>query len=86
MRDYQPVTVDQYAEDALYRQLAALLREQITSGELQPGDWLPSESRLEQEHGISRGTVRAALKLLAEEGLVATRSGRGTFVRDRSGS
>jgi DNA-binding GntR family transcriptional regulator len=85
VRDYQAVTVDPYGEDALYQQLASLLRDQITSGALHPGDWLPSESRLEQEHGVSRGTVRAALKLLAQEGMVATRSGRGTFVRDRSG-
>jgi DNA-binding GntR family transcriptional regulator len=79
--DDQAVTVDHYAEEPLYRQLAGLLRDRITSGALAPGDWLPSEKRMEQEHGVSRGTVRAALKILAEEGLVTSRSGRGTFVR-----
>lgn len=81
--DDQAVTVDHYAEEPLYRQLAALLRDRIASGVPAPGDWLPSEKRLEQEHGVSRGTVRAALRILAEEGLVTSRSGRGTFVRQQ---
>lgn len=81
MLDDRGVTVDHYGEQPLYRQLADLLRQEINSGRLQPGDWLPSESRLEQEHGVSRGTVRQALKILADEGLVASRSGRGTFVK-----
>jgi GntR family transcriptional regulator len=65
----------------LYTQLADILRRMITSGELQPRSLLPSESYLQQEHGVSRGTVRMAMGILREEGLVLTIAGRGTFVR-----
>ena len=65
----------------LYTQLADILREMITSGELQPRSALPSESYLQQEQGIARGTVRTAIGILRDEGLVVSISGRGTFVR-----
>jgi GntR family transcriptional regulator len=67
----------------LYTQLADILREMITSGELQPRSPLPSESYLQQEQGIARGTVRTAIGILRDEGLVVTISGRGTFVKER---
>jgi GntR family transcriptional regulator len=67
----------------LYTQLADILREMITSGELQPRSLLPSESYLQQEQGIARGTVRTAIGILRDEGLVVTISGRGTFVKER---
>ena len=65
----------------LYVQLAAILRDMISSGELAPRAPLPSESYLQQEQGVSRGTVRMAVGILREEGLVVTIGGRGTFVR-----
>ncbi|MEV0968969.1 GntR family transcriptional regulator [Microtetraspora glauca] len=68
----------------LYRQVADALRQEISSGELQPGAQLPSEPELEKRHGVSRNTVRLALAALANEGLVEPRQGRGTFVRDRT--
>ena len=43
---------------------------------------LPSESHLQQTHGVSRGTVRRALEILAREGLVFTIRARGTFVAE----
>jgi DNA-binding GntR family transcriptional regulator len=66
----------------LYTQLADILREMITSGELQPRSLLPSESFLQQEQGVARGTVRTAIGILRDEGLVVTISGRGTYVRE----
>ncbi len=66
----------------LYTQLADILRDMITSGELQPRSPLPSESYLQQEQGVSRGTVRMAVAALRDEGLVVTISGRGTFVKE----
>jgi DNA-binding GntR family transcriptional regulator len=77
------VSVDHDAEMPLWRQLADLLRSQIQSGELQAGRVMPSETTLMQEHGVARGTVRKAIDLLAEEGLVNRVQGRGTFVRQR---
>ena len=74
--------VDHMDPTPLYAQLADILRQMITSGELQPRSLLPSESYLQQEHGVSRGTVRMAMGILREEGLVVTIAGRGTFVRE----
>lgn len=68
----------------LYTQLADILREMIAKGEFQPRSPLPSESYLQQEQGIARGTVRTAIGILRDEGLVVTISGRGTFVRERA--
>ena len=70
----------------LYAQLADLLREMITSGELQPRSTLPSESYLQQEQGVSRGTVRMAIGILRDEGLVITIGGHGTFVKEHAAS
>lgn len=75
--------VDHMNPAPLYTQLADILREMITSGELQPRSPLPSESYLQQEHGVSRGTVRMAIAVLRDEGLVLTISARGTFVKAR---
>ncbi len=73
--------IDPSADRAVFRQLADLLRNQIQSGELGPGDSLPSELRLAQEYGISRTTVRQAIAQLRTEGLVSVERPRGTFVR-----
>ena len=67
----------------VYRQLAAILRDEIASGRLAPDSPLPSESRLMQEHGISRDSVRKAVTILREEGLVVTVKGKGTYVAER---
>jgi DNA-binding GntR family transcriptional regulator len=75
------VPVDHDAETPLWRQLADLLRSQIQSGELQAGRVMPSETTLMQEHDLARGTVRHAIDVLVEEGLVNRVQGRGTFVR-----
>ena len=73
--------IDPSADRAVFRQLADLLRDQITSGALAPGESLPSELRLAQEYGISRTTVRQAIAQLRTEGLVTVDRPRGTFVR-----
>jgi GntR family transcriptional regulator len=73
--------VDQMDPTPLSVQLANLLRAMIVSGELGPRAALPSESYLQQQHGVSRGTVRSAVGILRDEGLVVTIGGRGTFVR-----
>ncbi|AGZ45507.1 winged helix-turn-helix domain-containing protein [Actinoplanes friuliensis] len=73
--------IDPSADRAVFRQLADLLRDQITSGDLAPGEPLPSELRLAQEYAISRTTVRQAIGQLRTEGLVTVDRPRGTFVR-----
>jgi GntR family transcriptional regulator len=64
----------------MYRQIAESLREQIESGKLLPGQQLPTELELREEHGASRNTVRDAIKWLMNLDLVETRPGQGTFV------
>jgi GntR family transcriptional regulator len=78
--------VDKYAGEPLYVQLAGILRRRIESGELARLDSLPSESTLTQEHDVSRDTVRRAVAILREEGLVFTIAQRGTYVGPRPGS
>jgi GntR family transcriptional regulator len=68
----------------LYTQLADILREMIAKGDLPPRSPLPSESYLQQEQGIARGTVRTAIGILRDEGLVVTISGRGTYVKEHA--
>jgi GntR family transcriptional regulator len=74
------VSIDHDAETPPYLQLTAILRAQIKSGELAPGRALPSLTRLMQDYGLSRNTVRRAITALSDEGLVRTRPGWGTFV------
>ena len=64
----------------LYEQLANLITGQIERGELRPGQPLPSELHLQQTYDVSRGTVRQAMRVLRERGLVVTVQARGTFV------
>ena len=63
-----------------YRQLAAILRDMITSGELAPGATVPPIKRLRAEYGVAETTARKAIALLRDEGLVETVTGWGTFV------
>ena len=56
--------------------LADALRAAILDGEIKPGSMLPNERDLAEESGLGRGSVREALKILAGEGLVASRVGR----------
>ena len=66
----------------LYRQLSDELRHAISSGALRAGDRLDSERELASKHALSLNTVRQALQLLQEAGLVERRHGAGTFVRE----
>ncbi|MFD0855858.1 GntR family transcriptional regulator [Actinomadura adrarensis] len=65
------------------RQIADELRKAIRSGDLSPGDKLPSERELVERYGTSVQTARQAVRLLKTEGLVVGLPGRGVFVRER---
>lgn len=65
----------------LYRGVAGAIRADITAGHLRPGDRVGSSLRdLADRHRVGIATVRAALDVLADEGLVETLQGKGTFV------
>lgn len=60
--------------------IARRLAELFESGELKSGDRLPPERRLAEVFGVSRGSVREAIRALAEAGVLESRAGSGTFV------
>lgn len=66
-----------------YRAIAADLRAMIESGELRPGQAVPSEAALAARYGVARGTARHALAELEGAGLVESIHGKGRFVRPR---
>lgn len=74
------INIDTNSPIPLYYQLFEHLREQIMANLFKPGDSIPSESELIRDSGLSRGTVRQALQILTQEGLVERHPGRGTFV------
>jgi GntR family transcriptional regulator len=57
------------------------LRRELAAGTYEPGSKLPSEAELCRSFGVSRVTVREALKMLERDGVVVPRHGRGHFVR-----
>lgn len=65
----------------LYEEIADGLIKKIQSGELAPGDRLPSERVLAQEYGVSRSVIREAFRSLARLGCVESYVGGGTFVK-----
>jgi DNA-binding GntR family transcriptional regulator len=65
----------------LYRALAERIESRIAAGHYAVGSQLPTEPEFEREFGVSRITIRQALRLLKRRGLLASRSGLGTVVR-----
>lgn len=68
----------------LYYQLEHILRAQIESGEVLPGQRIPTEQELGRDYQISRATVRQALAALVSEGLLYRKQGKGTFVTEKA--
>ncbi|MGA2959572.1 MAG: GntR family transcriptional regulator [Thermodesulfobacteriota bacterium] len=69
----------------LYYQLERALRKRILTGKIIPSSQFPTERQLGEEFGVSRITVRQALMILENEGLLRREQGRGTFVIKRDG-
>jgi GntR family transcriptional regulator len=65
-----------------YAVLAEALRHRIFTGEWMPGVALPAEQALARDNRVALGTMRQALQLLVDEGLIERIHGRGTFVRE----
>ena len=68
---------------AKYQVLADWIRQNIEDGTFQPGERLPSEQKFQEQFEVSRQTVRKALSVLEEAGILRSRQGSGTFVVDR---
>ena len=67
-------------EVPLYIQLAENIRQLIIDGEVSAGDALPSERELKNVTGTSRVTIRKAIRVLVDEGLLSSRHGAGTYI------
>ncbi|MHA4809906.1 FadR/GntR family transcriptional regulator [Flavitalea flava] len=61
------------------------LQQQLSLGEYQPGQKLPSEPELMEQFGVGRSTIREAIRILANTGSLSVRQGSGTFVETREG-
>jgi DNA-binding GntR family transcriptional regulator len=75
--------VDYESPVAPYRQVAAILRERIDSGQYRPGLRLPSINDLVQEFGVARTTAGKALRLLETDGVAEVSPGMGYYVKRR---
>jgi GntR family transcriptional regulator len=76
--------IDRQSPTPYYRQLFDVLERRITSKNIESGERLPSENELCTEFGLSRATVRQALKLLESKGLAHRIPGRGVFASEPS--
>jgi DNA-binding FadR family transcriptional regulator len=59
----------------------AALKDKIESGELQPGEQMPSLRKISEEYGVAQATARKVIDALAREGLVEIKPRWGSFVR-----
>jgi GntR family transcriptional regulator len=73
-------TIERDSPLPLWHQLQQLLLDKIDGGVWQPGDLIPGEQELQDQYGLSRTTVRQALRELELAGRVTRYRGRGTFV------
>ena len=66
--------------DPIYEQLASQIKHMIATGELQPGDQLPTVRQVAADLRVNFNTVARAYRLLDEAGLISTQHGRGTYI------
>ncbi|MFC1959647.1 GntR family transcriptional regulator [Chloroflexota bacterium] len=74
------MTFDRDSPIPLYQQLYDLLRDRIMRGDFAEGKVMPTEMELAQQFSLSRVTIRRALQLLVNEGLILRQAGKGSFV------
>ncbi|WP_258359021.1 FadR/GntR family transcriptional regulator [Moorella sulfitireducens (nom. illeg.)] len=68
---------------SVYHRVVDEIKKSIFEGRIKPGDRLPAERELAEMLGVSRTSVREALKMLAAEGLVSIRHGQGAFISEQ---
>lgn len=74
--------VDRNRPEPLYLQVEVALRQRILQGDWTHGAKIPSEEQLCRDYGVSRITMRQAIRTLVEDGYLERTRGRGTFVRE----
>ncbi|GAB4225314.1 MAG: FadR/GntR family transcriptional regulator [Spirochaetales bacterium] len=78
---YQRIETKEHLSEVVARQIKELIREQ----RLKPGDKLPNEMELSALFGVSRPTIREAMKSLVSQNIVSIRRGKGTFISETPG-
>lgn len=73
-------TLDRHHPQPLYEQVKDILIEMIERTPLRPYEQIPSERELSERFGLNRLTVRKAIKVLVQEGILVRQHGKGTFV------
>ena len=66
----------------IYLQVVERLKERIASGQLKPGDQLPTVRSLALELRVNFNTIARAYRILDEAGIISTQQGRGTYILD----
>jgi DNA-binding GntR family transcriptional regulator len=77
----QDLSIDRDASEPAYFQLVKIIRGNMADGVLRPGDQLPSETQLCERYDLSPMTVRRAINILVDQGVVVAQHGRGVFVK-----
>ena len=74
----------QVKQNKVYQDVVEQIQEAIMEGSLKPGSQLPAERELKEQFGISRGTLREALRVLEQKGLIEIRTGvaGGSIIRE----
>ena len=67
--------------EPMYRQIVQAIRHQVATGQLQPGERLPTLRELAQAVRVDRNTALRAYRVLQRDGVISLQHGRGTFVR-----
>jgi len=76
----QAIKLDIQKAQPIYKQIRGEIMRMLHEGKLSPGSKLPTEHKIAEQFGISRGTVRQALSKLTQEGIVERFPKRGTFI------
>ncbi len=76
------IHLDFGSNDPIYIQIVDQVRLQLTTGELNPGDQLPTVRQLASDLRVNFNTIARAYRLLDEAGLISTQRGRGTYLLD----
>jgi GntR family transcriptional regulator len=77
------IQVDFESGVPIYMQLVDRIKQMVASGQLQPGQQLPTMRQLAADLRINFNTVGRAYTLLDQEGVISTQQGRGTFIASR---
>jgi GntR family transcriptional regulator len=76
------VQLDFRSEMPIYLQIVEQIETALVTGEIKPGDQLPTIRQLASELNVNFNTVARSYRLLDESGLISTQQGRGTYILD----